>query len=111
MATDPTYLDFVLEQLRSVLPAVTAKSMFGGTGIYHHDLFFALIAGDTLYFRTDESSRAAYEALDMPTFHRGYYEVPIGVLEDSDELRAWAEKAVSAAQKAKRKRLKPTQSV
>jgi len=103
MATDPSYLDFVLEQLGSVLPAINHRPMFGGVGIYSHGLFFSLIAGDTLYMYTDASNQADYEALGMETFGRHYYQLPIGVLEDLDELRVWALKSVAAAAKKPRK--------
>ena len=103
MATDPSYLDFVLEQLSSVLPAINHRPMFGGVGIYSHGLFFALIAGDTLYMYTDSSNQADYEALGMEAFGRRYYQLPIGVLEDVDELREWARKSVAAAAKKPRK--------
>jgi DNA transformation protein and related proteins len=103
MATDPSYLDFVLEQLSSVLPAINFRPMFGGVGIYTHGLFFALIASDTLYFYTDASNQADFLALDMQAFGRHYHQVPIGVLEDNEELRQWAEKSVNAAAKKRRK--------
>ena len=67
MAIDPSYLEFVLEQLSSVLPAINHRPMFGGVGIYTHGLFFALIADDTLYFYTDASNQDDYLALDMQT--------------------------------------------
>jgi DNA transformation protein and related proteins len=99
MTTDSSYRDFVQEQLESVLPAIHAKAMFGGVGIYSHGVFFALIAGDTLYFYADETSRADYNASDGQRFGKNYFEVPIGVLEDVELLREWAQKALVAAQK------------
>ncbi len=99
MATDPSYLAFVLEQLNAVLPAINHRPMFGGVGIYSRQLFFAIIASDTLYFYVDESNQADYEALGMETFGRHYHQVPVEVLEDADELRGWAAKSVAAADK------------
>ena len=50
MAVSESYRGFVLEQLGRVAP-VTARSTFGGGGIYAEGLFFALIAEDRLYFK------------------------------------------------------------
>lgn len=103
MTTDPSYVDFVLEQLESVLPAIHARPMFGGTGIYSHGVFFALIASDTLYFFVDENNRADFEAFDGQRFGKNYCEVPIGVLEDTETLGDWARKAFAAAEKKHKK--------
>jgi TfoX/Sxy family transcriptional regulator of competence genes len=91
--------------LSSVLPAINHRPMFGGVGLYSRGLFFALIAGgtDTLFMYTDASNRADYEALGMETFGVNYYQLPIGVLEDPEELREWAQKSVAAAAKKHRK--------
>lgn len=79
--------------------------MFGGVGLYHDDVFFGILARDTLYLKVDESNRADYEAAGMAPFKpyadRGgtmrYYAVPLEVLESALELAAWARKAVAAA--------------
>lgn len=79
--------------------------MFGGFGIYAGDLFFALIADDTLYFKVDDSNRRDYEALGMTAFQpygpgsesMKYYQVPADLLDEPDALRPWAEKAISVA--------------
>jgi len=42
--------------------------MFGGVGIYAGQLFFALIADDTLYFKVDDSNRSDFERLAMRPF-------------------------------------------
>ena len=87
--------------------------MFGGVGIYADQLFFALIADDTLYFKVDDSNRADFEKLGMRPFQpygeagevMQYYQVPADLLEDLEALRPWAEKAIAvAAHKAKGKR-------
>jgi len=45
------YVAHVLELLRRWAP-VAARRMFGGYGIYRGDIMFALIADDTLHFKT-----------------------------------------------------------
>jgi DNA transformation protein len=104
MAVSPHYRDYVIEQLAAV-GAVTAKSMFGGVGLYRDGVFFGLVANDTLYFKVDALNQAGYEAAGMGPFKpypnrpgtMSYYEVPAGVLEDTDELRTWADAALRAA--------------
>jgi len=107
-----SYRAFVLEQLGRVTP-VTAKSMFGGVGIYARGLFFALIAEDRLYFKVDDATRPDFERLGMEPFRpfgeenaMGYYEVPADVVEDATQLGPWVEKAIDVATRAKRGKVK-----
>ena len=108
MAVSESYRVFVLEQLGRVTP-VTAKSMFGGVGIYAEGLCFALIAEDRLYFKVDDSTRRDFERLGMEPFRpfeedsaMGYYEVPADVMEDAVQLAHWMNKAIEVAANAKR---------
>ena len=105
-----SYRVFVLEQLGRVV-AVSAKSMFGGVGIYAEGLFFALIAEDRLYFKVDDTNRPDFERLRMEPFRpfgedsaMGYYEVPADVVEDSVQLTPWMRKAIDVAARAKSKK-------
>jgi DNA transformation protein len=106
MAFSKGYRDFVVEQLERIAP-VTAKSMFGGVGLYAQSLFFALIAEDRLYFKVDDTTRPDFERLGMEPFRpfgeenaMGYYEVPADVLEDMAQLGPWMRKAIGVAAKA-----------
>ena len=108
MAVSREYRDWVVEQLRYVGP-VTARSMFGGVGLYCDGLFFALIDDDTLYFKVDDGNRPDFEAAGAGPFRpygderaMQYYELPADVLEDPDRLREWAEKALDAARRKKK---------
>jgi len=105
MSVSDDYRDFVLEQLA---PAgrVTARRMFGGVGLYLDGLFFALIDGDTLYFKADDATRARFQRAgsrpfcpfpDRPDYQMGYWQVPAEVLEEADELKAWAREAMAVA--------------
>jgi TfoX/Sxy family transcriptional regulator of competence genes len=47
MAVSPSYQAFILEQLSPLLP-VRAHAMFGAVGLYTGDVFFAILADDTL---------------------------------------------------------------
>jgi DNA transformation protein len=98
---------FVLEQLARV-DSLRARAMFGGVGLYANDVFFGILAADTLYLKVDDSNRGQYEAEGMPAFQpyadkpttMSYYQVPARVLEDADELTAWARASVRVAARA-----------
>jgi len=105
MAVQPQYLAWVLEQLAG-LGGVTPRRMFGGVGLYSGELFFGLIDDDTLFFKTDTSNAAEYQARNMPRFMppsdrplgpMGYHQVPADIIEDAESLVAWARKAVAVA--------------
>ena len=93
---DQDFLEFVVDQL-STLRRVTSRPMFGCFGLYSGEDFFAIIDDGRLYFCTDETTRPAYRAAGMKTFHalKSYYEVPVDVLEDDTELSKWAREAVA----------------
>jgi DNA transformation protein len=104
LGSSPSFERFVLDQLAE-LGEVTAKKMFGGTGLYYGDVFFGIIARDQLYLKVDDRTRPGYERAGMQPFKpypdrpttMKYYAVPIEVLESGAELTRWAQKAVEAA--------------
>ena len=80
--------------------------MFGGVGLYAGDVFFAVMMDDTVYLKVDDTTRGSYEAAGSRAFNpfpeRGggsmqYFEVPLAVLEDADELARWARESIRAA--------------
>jgi len=100
----PEFRDFVLDQLAG-LRELRAQRMFGGIGLYSGERFFGIVAADELFFKVDDGNRGAYEAAGSEPFRpvaarpvsMSYWRVPIEVLEDPAELRAWAENAIAAA--------------
>ena len=95
-------LDDALDQL-SELGDVRARPMFGGHGLYHEGVFFAVFMDGRLYFHTDDESRAAYVECGMDPFvpRPGagpfrYYEVPPAVLADPPTLAEWARRAITS---------------
>ncbi len=114
MVVSANYRAFILEQLGRVLPAVRARGMFGGVGVYSADLFFALMDNDTLYFKVDDETRSDFESRGMGPFRpfgdggevMQYYEVSAELIEDTEQLAPWAEKAVAVARRARVRRPK-----
>ncbi|MFZ5877166.1 MAG: TfoX/Sxy family protein [Nitrospirota bacterium] len=108
MPVSAEFRDYVLAQL-ACLGHVTGRPMFGGVGIYLDGVFFALIADDVVYFKVGDSNRSDYEAIGMKPFRpyrnkkttMPYYEVPVSVLEDVDQLAVWGRKAYAVATRAR----------
>jgi DNA transformation protein len=104
MRVSDGFRSFVVDQLDG-LGEVTARSMFGGVGLYSAGSFFGIIAADVLYLKVDDATRADYERAGSKPFrpyaHRAgtmqYWSVPIEVLESAHELAVWARKAVAVA--------------
>jgi len=105
MSVQAQYLAYVLEQLTG-LGNVTTRRMFGAVGLYSGELFFGLIDDDTLFFKTDVTNAASYQARNMPRFMpqadrpaspMGYHQVPADVIEEAEELVAWARRSVAVA--------------
>jgi DNA transformation protein len=88
--------------------------MFGGWGLYHRGVFFALVMHETLYLKTDERNRPAFDARGLgrftfekggETIETGYRAAPEEALEDAAVMEPWARGAYEAAlRKAGRKR-------
>ena len=112
MTVSPSFRTFVLEQLGRNVLGIRARNMFGGVGIYSGEFFFALIDDDALYLKVDESNLPEFEARGMGPFQpygpdgekMQYFRVPEDLLEDSEILGQWAEKAITVARGAKRSR-------
>jgi DNA transformation protein len=118
MAVSQGFLDFVLEQLEP-LGDVTSRRMFGGAGLYSGDVFFAVLDTDTLFFKVDETTVDQFVDAGMPPWQPypdkpetspNYYQVPVSVLEDRDELVAWARRSVDVGRRrgtSRRRRRRP----
>src|SRR5438034_10598132 len=61
------FVEHVVDTMRE-LGAVSAKPMFGGWGLYHDGLFFALVFEDSLYLKVDDENRAEFEAAGLAAF-------------------------------------------
>lgn len=103
MPSDQGFHDYAMERL-GPLGEVSSRAMFGGWGIFERDAMFALISGATLYFKVDDASRAAYEAVGSGPYGRmPYYEVPGDVLEEPARLAEWVREAMAVALAAPKK--------
>jgi DNA transformation protein and related proteins len=74
--------------------------------LYQDEMFFGIIHKGRLYFKTDETSALKYRKMKMKPFRpnarqtlKHYYEVPVDIIEDRDQLEMWAKTAVGSGTK------------
>lgn len=101
------------QELFAPLPGLRVKSMFGGWGFYSEDVFFALVAFDTLFLKADAASQAAFEAAGCQPFRytypdgrsttMGYWSAPEESLESPAAMQPWARGALDCALRARAK--------
>ena len=106
---DPFH-DFVVELFEPLGP-VRIKRMFGGAGIYAHDVMFALIADEQIYLKVDAVLKADLEAEGCGPFRfekkdgtvaqMNYFQLPDGAMDDPDQASNWGRRALDVALKAK----------
>jgi len=97
-----SFKEFVLDQLRQFGP-VDCRAMFGGHGLYCEGIFFGIISKSRLYFKTNPATVSDYLERDMQPFQpnprqtlKNYFEVPVEILEDEEQLAVWARKAIGS---------------
>jgi DNA transformation protein and related proteins len=114
MARMDSYVEYTLELLEPLGP-VRARAMFGGWGLYHGGRMFGLIIEDRLYLKTDDTTRAAFEAAGGEPFvydsgkgrkpvTMSYWTPPPDASDDAHALLPWARRAVEAALRAAQKK-------
>lgn len=109
MTASAGFLD-LLQDLLAPLGPVAVRRMFGGAGIYCDGQVFAFVDDDTLFFKTDEAGRAAFEAEGLGPFTYmtkhgpgtllSYWRAPERLLDDRDEMLEWAGRALAVARRA-----------
>ena len=89
--------------------AVHVRRMFGGLGIYHEGIMFALVFDDVLYLKTDTGSAGEFlmRGLKPFTYTRAgrtialsYHRAPDEILDDPAEAALWARRALASARLA-----------
>jgi len=98
-------------ELLSPLGEVRAKRMFGGHGLYADEVFVAIIIGEDLFLKTDETSRPAFEAAGCRPFEYqsangkrvalGYWSAPAEAMDSPAQMLRWARHALASALRAR----------
>lgn len=114
MAASEGFIELLKDALSGLGP-VSVRRMFGGAGVYADGVMFALVADDTLYLKADDETKRAFEAeglgpygydghgkrIDLP-----YWRAPERLLDDPEEMVAWARSALVVARRAATSRAK-----
>lgn len=94
-----TFKDFILDQL-SEMRGLTCRAMFGGYGLYRRETFFGIIHKERLYFKVSPATLPSFLEHGMKPFRpnakqtlKTYYEVPVDVIENNEQLTVWAQHA------------------
>jgi len=93
------FKDFVLDQLTDFC-GLRCRAMFGGYGLYQRSTFFGILHKGRLYFKVTPQTVCHYQDHGMKPFRpnakqtlKSFYEVPVEVLEDAEQLTVWAEQS------------------
>ncbi len=105
------YLDYILDWL-SPLGDITSRAMMGGHILYSNGTVFALVAGNALFLKADDTTRPRFEALRLKPFQpfpdkpgtMQYYPPPAEFFEDADVMTEWGRGAVEAGKRAAAKK-------
>ncbi|HUP31326.1 MAG TPA: TfoX/Sxy family protein [Usitatibacter sp.] len=105
------FVEHVVEIMRG-FGSVESKAMFGGYGLYHEGVFFALVAEDTLYLKSDAENAAEFDAGQLPPFVyeskvgerivMSYRQAPAEALDSPAVMETWARLGYGAALRAVR---------
>lgn len=95
-----------VRELLSPIGKLSDGMFFGGHALKHDGRQFAMIMGNTLYFRVNDQTRPAYMAKGSKPFSyptkvrrvevRTYFAAPEELLESKTELVVWARQAIDA---------------
>lgn len=113
MAVTAAFLDFACEQFSGLGP-VRYRRMFGGAGLYAHEVMFALVADDVIYIKAEGALAEDLAAQGCEPFlftpksgepaAMGYRRLPEAAMDDRDEAAAWGRRALDLALSKKQKR-------
>jgi DNA transformation protein len=99
------FIPFVQELMEGWAP-VSARRMFGGHGLYHEGLMFAIVMDQRLYLKADEVNRPQFEALGLAPFTYAmkgkevalsYWAAPDAIFDEPSEAVRWAQSSWDAA--------------
>ena len=99
------FIPFVQELLED-WASVSARRMFGGYGLYHEGLMFAIVMEQRLYLKVDEVNRPEFEALGLAPFTYAmkgkevalsYWAAPDSIFDAPEHAVHWAKSSWDAA--------------
>ena len=102
---DPDHLSDIFAQFGPV----RARRMFGGLGLYADGVMFGLVADGIIYLKSGVEDAEAFAAEGCEPFRydkagrvveMSYRRLPDRLLDDPDELAAWARRALAVARRS-----------
>lgn len=109
MAASPAFLETIADIL-TPLGRITTRRMFSGAAIYADGQVFALVLDDVLYLKSDETTASDFEAEGCDPFSydtkdgrrvlTSYRRSPDRLLDETDDLVAWARDALGVSLRA-----------
>ena len=110
------YVEYLKEVFNEFGP-IQPRRMFGGYGIFHKGLMFALVADNALYLKADETISQHFTERELEqfsyekqgkAFKMSYYMAPEDIFDDSEEAKIWADRSYAAAVRSNKPKRKPT---
>lgn len=104
-----------LPEVFELFGSIQIRKMFGGYGVYHDGLMFALVADETLYLKADAENAKFFEEQGLAQFayqregkmaKMSYYQAPAEFMEEREQASVWARRSYDAARRAQRKKHK-----
>lgn len=103
------FVDHLHEVFRD-FGSIGVRRMFGGYGIYHGGVMFALVSDEVLYLKADDATAAFFESRGLGRFQYrksgavvslSYFEAPEEIFDDPEAALEWARRAYDAALRAR----------
>ncbi|CAN1722360.1 DNA transformation protein and related proteins [Hyphomicrobium sp. 1Nfss2.1] len=111
MGASEGFIELLRELLTDIGP-LGVRRMFGGAGLFADGLMFGIVIDDVLYLKADDTTRGDFEAEGLAPFSYqrngravdlSYWRSPERLLDDADEMHAWAQQALDVAKRASAK--------
>ena len=92
------FLQYALD-LFSSLGRLSTKTLFGGNAILKNNITFAMVFDGSIYLKTSKNTVKKYLDLNSKplsykknnkTIELRYYEIPVEILDEEDQLIQWA---------------------
>jgi DNA transformation protein len=105
------FIDY-LHDVFSPFGVIRTRKMFGGYGVYHNDVMFALVAEGTLYLKSDETIETYFKQRNLQQFEyskankpvkMSYFAAPEEIYEDPDQAVLWAQRSYEAGMRSGKK--------
>lgn len=106
------FLDALHDVFRG-LGRVEIRPMFGGHGVFHDGVMFALVADDEVYLKSNAETARRHEAAGLQPFRyakgiklvtMSYHRAPESIFDDPEEALVRAQEALAIAWRARRQK-------